>query len=758
MKLKKSNLILLIFFVFFFSSISKSHALSSGEFIRLMTGWTSPDNLKIYENEEFSRKEENFTITNSTMPSECKESSECEGTATATSVSTGASKTITISGTCIKQDKESQYGRCQENKSKSVSIGTEIIGTDFSEEISIIPKLQEGISHYFQPTPLYSNNILSFGSHQLLLSEQDQTSLKIDYLKKANITKNTFETTGEYPLGGVDYNKEIDCNGNIITPIKVWNSLPKNVKSKSQGWYKIYRNDQKNDLTWTQNLFCISPYRTIEEDAFARSSILFGSHLLIDKESIYTDSHVKGTFDASLIDAKLTFPSVTYKKIYNNVKSKFPLIEYLENPTLEAIPSTLIKTSPQNSLGIKEFSAIIDNESAVNNKYHVIGTQIIKEEANAVKDQGFTSNIISSVIESIFKLLNIRTHVITIPGIAGQATELLQQEIYLTQVASTENSNTDVTKLSNSVVGTDGNTLIAGSGGIPGIAKNTISRLLACNSTEYSTFDTSIKDYVSGVRNSCDSEMSLAGSCDGKLFHELYGDELPKISSQAESKIETQIPNITPEALGAYKAAEEKTGVPCEILAGIHWIEGSNNENQDLQEGADLNGRSLVESANNAAEELEGKVGIKKDSKENIESVENLITALSRYNGGGNSNCQGTNSYNCSFANSSRCGYTTACTANSTACTCTNSPDSLSCRVLCQEENGYAFPFKFSYGGTCPSKHEGYDDPYATNLLKPEQDTMYILYRYDCTQTRPIVATRPGAFTFAVGYYNLVSK
>lgn len=234
---------------------------------------------------------------------------------------------------------------------------------------------------------------------------------------------------------------------------------------------------------------------------------------------------------------------------------------------------------------------------------------------------------------------------------------------------------------------------------------------------------------------------AAVNACTGEAFKTIV--ENPDKPSAAGESFYTSFikPKLVPEVITAYTEAEKQTGVPCEVLAGIHYKEGDNNPDQDLQSGAPLNGRSLTESAIQAAEELKGKAG------GDITDLNQLIKALSYYNGGGNSNCQASGSNNC--ATFDRCGMTVSCNLNPSSCTCTGSPEPGSCRATCTS----GFPYQFSYP-YCPPASTGYDDPYVTNLWKsPVHDQMYILYMYDCTQTKPYIDSRPGTLTVAISMF-----
>ncbi len=252
-------------------------------------------------------------------------------------------------------------------------------------------------------------------------------------------------------------------------------------------------------------------------------------------------------------------------------------------------------------------------------------------------------------------------------------------------------------------------------------------------------------------------ESATESTCTGEAFSKIAGD-VTAPSDKAQSvwgEIESNL-SANPDLVTAYSEAEKQTGVPCEVLAGIHYEEADNDPNKDLQSGGDLAGRSLTESAIQAANELSAKVG-------SLTDLNSLIKALSWYNGGGNSNCQAGGSNSCTSTTNGRCGSTVSCGKLSPSasieeiaktCTCGVSrseggAEPGSCRDSCQ--NGFPFQFSYNY---CPPPTTGYDDPYVTNWWKsPEHDNMYLLYMYDCTATKPQIHERPGSLTVAIMYY-----
>ncbi len=127
--------------------------------------------------------------------------------------------------------------------------------------------------------------------------------------------------------------------------------------------------------------------------------------------------------------------------------------------------------------------------------------------------------------------------------------------------------------------------------------------------------------------------------CKGEAFKNVTG--LPPTSGipqYAKDMFTADIaPKITDELIEAYEYAEEETGIPCEVVAGIHWTEAGLDPNGSVWDGNALRGGSLKEDAKTAMEHLlsfwPGSF-----NKENI-PYEDLTEAIGAYNGPGNMNC-----------------------------------------------------------------------------------------------------------------------
>jgi uncharacterized repeat protein (TIGR01451 family) len=177
--------------------------------------------------------------------------------------------------------------------------------------------------------------------------------------------------------------------------------------------------------------------------------------------------------------------------------------------------------------------------------------------------------------------------------------------------------------------------------------------------------------------------------------------------------------NKYPEVVAAYQKAGSLTGVPWEVLAGLHFVETGNNPRPsaslvsgrsigvmepDIPRSACAAGVSgpgtpipmgggcgfsnFEDSAIYSAKHIMSKIGDRVPA-----TFQDAVSALSRYNGGGNSNC------------------------------------------------GQGVPYNF-----CPEDFDGEDDPYAMNYFDQKHTQMYLIYcadRTKCSPPRPF--GRPGA-------------
>ena len=137
----------------------------------------------------------------------------------------------------------------------------------------------------------------------------------------------------------------------------------------------------------------------------------------------------------------------------------------------------------------------------------------------------------------------------------------------------------------------------------------------------------------------CPVRPFVIGECTTDAFDRIPGGidvPLPEALEYFQLYTLTEKLAVYPELLEAYGFASANTGVPCEILAGIHHMEGSSNPDQSLLDGHPISPSDLPEDALTAAEHLVTKLGGKK-----IQTLkfQDYVKALDYYNGPGNQNC-----------------------------------------------------------------------------------------------------------------------
>lgn len=181
-------------------------------------------------------------------------------------------------------------------------------------------------------------------------------------------------------------------------------------------------------------------------------------------------------------------------------------------------------------------------------------------------------------------------------------------------------------------------------------------------------------------------------TCDGKAFENIKdipsADQIPEFAQgMYKSDIE---PRITKELIEAYSYAEEKTGIPCEVVAGIHWTEGGMNPDQSVFDGGALRG-SLKEDAAAAMEHLKSKwKGT--FNPENI-PYRDLVAAIGAYNGPGNMNCS-------------------------------------------SDQSNQPRPTRWREGGKCPAQYESEDHPHPLGWIDDRHSDMDLIYCLDFVEFR----------------------
>lgn len=215
------------------------------------------------------------------------------------------------------------------------------------------------------------------------------------------------------------------------------------------------------------------------------------------------------------------------------------------------------------------------------------------------------------------------------------------------------------------------------------------------------------------------------GDCsENSRFASLLPNPIPQ-SAGASSPI--NFADLEAEIVEAAKLAEAETGVACELLIGLHFVESNWNNNGSFISGRELGTvetdvpptasactayggtiaaggcifSSLSDTAIYAGDHIKDKVAALTGAWRPPQNFGELVGAMSLYNGGGNANC------------------------------------------------GEPVP----YTGPCPPP-VGIDDPYAVNYFDDLHDQMYLIFCADLTRCDPPqLFTRYGAATVAKEFY-----
>ncbi|MFH2085892.1 MAG: hypothetical protein ABII21_03865 [bacterium] len=665
-------------------------------------------------------------------------------------------RTENANGSCGRNTYQEEHGlpgRCSYRGIPKVA--GKLTATDFSSSLElnlIFPKYQSGAYAYDY---IGSDNTITWGAHNLGLTFCDQVERQMSVLVKADQTKKTFETTSTWPIGWVDYDFAT-TNGKTLA--QIYNEIPsaviadsttlvqardqylislgkivENTSSTYRNLCQTFQDNLKSD--WVQDVLQSPLYPPSVRRGYGRGSICVWNLCYPNPEIeaslpnrgtswvYYMNASIHQTFAAALDSLFLTYPLDQALEVYKQITTDNPALRYALVATKDGVPETIYKTllakgyktyGPGDFL-LPNIGHIYDYQSLMNAHGYKIQPILTKETAGAIVP--FSVNIIDLFYYKIIDSSDdIKRHLITIPDLMGQSIYDLQEAVYETRDTAIELEDPHRTTVSNIVDNTNADHFYGGEGLIVADAQRRLA-YYPCDDPMYSNPKlTNIEKYAFGEHIGCfDTTEVPEGKCDGQLFAKLLeGSNYQETSVKGTDYFNANIKGmLTPELMNTYAAAEKETGIPCEILAGIHFVEADNNPEGSLVSGRPIGGpepdaggkvfRSLMETAVYAGNELKGKVG------GNFTDVKSAITALSRYNGGGNSNCQA--------------GY----------------------------------PYPIPYGG-CPRAFEGEDDPYPTSFLDGKHDTMYLLYCADYTACAPQVFERPGSFTVALNVYNSMTK
>lgn len=687
-----------------------------------------PPRLKVYEHLDQSRTYEHTRLNIISQVTSCENSSDCIAEFQHCSDS-GCGPTQTGHGTCRQSDPD-EPGTCEylQNPTCTAQVGS----TDYSRpnEISY-PKEQNEWQRFDY---IGSNNSISWGTHNLALSLCDRAELQLIALTQANQTKRTLDQTAEWPLGWVDWEYKTVSGQTLL---EIWNHLGGlqgigQALTDAHDTFLVSGGDNVVDVSESRQQLCQqvstqihspairalleSPiYPPAESKGFARCSICAEGICLSSAagEALYTDLSIRASLAAALNDLFMTYPLEEARTTLQQAIEHNPLLPYTQIATKDAVPSHLTIILHPQVAGLPEpftlaaLGHIFDYQELMN-KY---GYKLM-EQPTAVKGGAFVTSIGQTLINFAYGVVSLfvdlSSHLITIPEPMAQSILELQNPVYRTRDTSDELQKDSYESLSTLIDST--RELYVGKPLDAGESRRRLA-YLTCQDPDYSApQETIIESYALGTRIGCnkDTDTTTTSVCDGQEFTKITGDLATPTSDKAIQIFGSMRGFLTPELLKIYATAGEITGVPCEILAGIHYIEADLNPTGSLVSGRplgtpepDAGGKvfnTLLDTAIYAGTELKAKVG------GNLASVSDYVTALSRYNGGGNANCQA----------------------------------------------GYPWPIPYT---GCPKTDEGEDDPYSVNYLDARHSTMYLLYCADLTACEPQVFERDGSYTFALTMY-----
>jgi hypothetical protein len=662
-----------------------------------------------------------------------------------------------------------RVGKCDYRKRPTVQ--RDVKGTDFAYNDTLtFSKIQSESLSY---SNVGTDNLITWGSSHLANNIDQSIINRALVLARAKQTKNTLAETGEWPLGWVDWGYQT-ANGKTL--IDIHSELPGSVSGNAMvivesvddffltgGNLEIVSNvtgekaeliktvkdamNQKPQPGWVVDFMQSPLYPPSFRRGYVRPSICVWDKccpttrcpvpeelLAGNKRGLYYDISISQAYGAAMDDLFLNHPLDESVKLFKKIVTRNPLARYLTSAAPKATP-------PRIKAELNEFLKGTCYDYVGWSNWLSFGTHMdyvkpgdfldpqkkcpdytlmpeVKKEVAAARSQSLLDVIVSLFWnDRVDDVEPYKKHYITVPDAMGQSLDDLQGPVYETNDTLEElESIADYNEDMSNIVDDGGEHLYGGKRSGPVKAKRGLA-YYACDDNMFSAqTSTSIEAYAMGTRIGCyDTTEVPEGKCDGQAFAKLIeGTGYSESGAKGQQYFDTYIKaRLTPELMNTYAAAEKETGVPCEILAGIHFVEADNNPEGSLVSGRPIGNpepdaggkvfRSLLETAVYAGEHLKGKVG------GDLQDAKDAITALSRYNGGGNSNCQ------------------------------------------------LGYPYPIPYGG-CPRAFEGEDDPYPVSFLDPKHDTMYLLYCADHTACAPQVFQRPGSFTVALNVYNSMTK
>ncbi|MBP9702200.1 hypothetical protein KBD69_00790 [Candidatus Woesebacteria bacterium] len=454
------------------------------------------------------------------------------------------------------------------------------------------------------------------------------------------------------------------------------------------------------------------------------------------RRGLFYDTSISQSFNAALDQLFMTYPLSDAMRIYKNIVAVNPLARFASVSSEFGIPSFIheklygelkdgcLKYIPWSSW--KYFTQWIDyleddmklgpNGECPNYK---LQPTLTKDKGGAYPELNLSWFLQLAFTgwgggDKIDEVEQVKYHLYTVPEAMGQSISELQKGYYdtrdtLANLESVQDFNEDLS----STVDDEAELLYAGKSMNPADARRRFGYYTCADPMFSSQLDTSVEEYALGTRIGCDRTVgapgtSTTGQCLPDKFEAILADSDWKT---APSNVTSIIQNsamfeggiLNPKLEEAYAKISEETGVPCEVLAGHHFEEATTcfTATGNPEKCSAANGGPVGEQGGFEATVRSAANGLLRHT---IDTTPELITAISNFNGGGNSNCQ--------------IGFP-----------------------------GGTIP----YGG-CPRKFQGEDDPYAMNMVDGTHQSMYLLYCGDftpCIPPKPY-GQRPGVFPTAL--------
>lgn len=453
------------------------------------------------------------------------------------------------------------------------------------------------------------------------------------------------------------------------------------------------------------------------------------------RRGLYYDTSVSQAYNAALDQLFMTYPLKEAMTIFRNQAVNNPLVRFASSASVNAIPSKIhdklynelkngcLKYVPWSRW--QYFTQWIDylEEDAFLGPNKTCPNYQLMPSMTKDKGASYPEANLSWFLQlfwngwgdggRIDEVEQVKYHLITVPDAMGQSIKEFQQPFYdtrdtLADLESVKDFNEDLS----STIDDEADLLYIGKNMGPADARRRFGYYTCSDPMFSSQLDTSVEQYALGTRVGCDrtagSPSTANGQCSPDKFEAILADSSWKtapanVTSIVQNSAMFEGGVLNPKLEEVYAKISEETGVPCEVLAGHHFEEATTcfTATGNPEQCSVANGGAVGEQGGFEATARSAANGLLRHT---IDTTKELITAISNFNGGGNSNCQ----------------------------------------------TGFPAPIPYN---NCPRQFQGEDDPYAMNLVDSRHTNMYLLYCGDftpCLPPKPYGNDRPGVFPVAL--------